>query len=337
MIKDDSQVIGVIGLGYMGCSIVSAFLMWGYKVIAVASLDSDLDTPHERIRTSLLDANKQGIHSLDIDGLLSKLILTTNFHDLNPCFLISENVIEQVDVKNQVLARIETSVSEQAIITTNTSGIPISILQSQLQHPGRFLGMHWAEPAYTSPFLEIICGDKTNPAMAESLYTLATSWGKEPVLLRKDIRGFVTNRLMYALYREALFLVDNGYASMKDIDSACKNDAGHWMTFCGPFRYMDLTGLQAYHHVMKDLFPTLSNQKEIPPWLDALAASGANGVSNGRGFYEYSPDEAAGWQKAYKEFKYDIYNLSVKYPADLVEQRLKYSTDEKDRVEQFGL
>jgi len=326
MVNKDSQVIGVVGLGYMGCSIVSAFLMWGYKVIAIASLDSDLETATERIRASLHAAHKQGIHNLDVDVLLSKLFLTTNYQDLKSCFLISENVVEQVDIKIQVLDRIESSVSQQAIITTNTSGIPISILQSRLQHPGRFLGMHWAEPAYTSPFLEIICGDKTNPALAESLYTLATSWGKEPVLLRKDIRGFVTNRLMYALYREALHLVDQGYATMRDIDSACKNDAGHWMTFCGPFRYMDLTGLQAYHHVMKDLFPTLSNQKEIPPWLDALAASGANGVSNGRGFYEYSPDEAAGWQKAYKEFKYNIYNLSVKYPADLVKQRLKKPT-----------
>ncbi len=323
MTNKDSQEIGVIGLGYMGCSIASAFLMWGYKVIAVASLDSDLETAPERIRTALQEANKQGIHHLDVDVLLSKLILTTNFQDLNACFLISENVVEQVNIKQQVLARIESSVAKQAIITTNTSGIPISILQSQLKHPERFLGMHWAEPAFTTPFLEIICGANTKQEIAESLYALATSWGKEPVLLRKDIRGFVTNRLMYALYREALYLVDQGYASMSDIDSACKNDAGHWMTFCGPFRYMDLTGLQAYYHVMKDLFPTLSTQPDPPIWVDALAENGANGVSNGRGFYDYNSDEAAVWQQAFKEFKYDIYNLSVKYPADLVEQRLK--------------
>lgn len=323
MINTDSNETGVVGLGYMGCSIVSAFLMWGYKVIAVASLDSDLETAPERIRTSLQEANNQGIHSLDVDVLLAKLILTKNFQELSACFLISENVVEQVDIKNQVLARIESSVSDQAIITTNTSGIPITILQSQLKHPGRFLGMHWAEPAFTTPFLEINCGEKTKMDIAESLYALATSWGKEPVLLRKDIRGFVTNRLMYALYREALFLVENGYASMSDIDRACKNDAGHWMTFCGPFRYMDLTGLQAYYHVMKDLFPVLSCQTATPPWLDTLAQEGANGVSNGRGFYDYTNEEAAEWHRAFKEFKYDIYKLSVKYPADLVDKRLK--------------
>lgn len=319
----EPKVIGVVGLGYMGCSITAAFLMWGYKVIALAPQESDMEQAPDRIKNALQEAFNQGIHRLNVDDLYSKLILTTEYQYLNTCFLISENIIENVTIKQQILALIESSVPEDALITTNTSGIPISILQSQLKHPGRFLGMHWAEPAFTTPFLEIICGDNTNPDLAESLYTLAASWGKEPVLLHKDIRGFVTNRLMYALYREALYLVDQGYATMGDIDRACKNDAGHWMTFCGPFRYMDLTGLQAYYHVMQDLFPTLSNQNETPSWMDALAEHGGNGVSNGTGFYTYSPEEAAEWQKAYKEFKYDIYNLSVKYPVDLVRQRLE--------------
>ena len=105
--------------------------------------------------------------------------------------------------------------------------------------------MHWAEPAYASRFLEIICGEKSPVETGEQLHSIAKEWGKEPTLVRKDIRGFITNRIMYAMYREAMHLVENGYATIEDVDRACKNDGGHWMTFCGLFRYMDLTGLKA--------------------------------------------------------------------------------------------
>jgi 3-hydroxybutyryl-CoA dehydrogenase len=183
--------------------------------------------------------------------------------------------------------------------------------------------MHWAEPAFTTPFLEIICGPKTSISVAETLYKIATSWGKEPTLLRKDIRGFITNRLMYAMFREGFYLVENGYAGIEDIDRACRNDAGHWMTFCGMFRFMDLTGLRAYYHVMKDLFPTLSNQTETPKLIEAIAKEGGNGITNGNGFYKYTKEEAAAWEKAFEEFSYEINSLASKYPIDLVEQRLK--------------
>ena len=128
---------------------------------------------------------------------------------------------------------------------------------------------------------------------------------------------------MYAMYREAFSLVENGYTSIEDIDRACRNDAGHWMTFCGLFRYMDLTGLQAYYHVMKDLFPTLSNQTATPKLIEDIAKDGGNGITNGNGFYRYTKEEAAEWEKAFDEFSYDINTLARKYPADLIEQRLK--------------
>ena len=128
---------------------------------------------------------------------------------------------------------------------------------------------------------------------------------------------------MYAMYREGFNLVENGYASIEDIDRACRNDAGHWMTFCGMFRYMDLTGLQAYYHVMKDLFPTLSNNTETPRMIEAIAKQGGNGITNGNGSYRYTKEEAEEWKKAFEEFSYDINLLSRKYPIKLVEQRLK--------------
>ena len=131
--------------------------------------------------------------------------------------------------------------------------------------------------------------------------------------MRRDILGFITNRLMYALYREAFHLVEDGYATVEDVDRACKNDAGYWMTFCGPFRYMDLTGVQAYHAVMKPLFPDLSNRGDVPPLIDDIARQGGNGTTNGRGFYSYTPEAAAAWERAFQDFAFDIHRLSSKY------------------------
>jgi 3-hydroxybutyryl-CoA dehydrogenase len=317
------EEVGVIGLGLMGSSIVAAMLMYGYKVVALAPLESDMKDAPGNIAHAVNESFRQGIHQKEVHLLLQQVVYTTDYNDLRNCFLVLECVIENVDIKREVYSLVEAAVPENTLITSNTSAIPITILQQTLAHPERFLGMHWAEPAFTTPFLEIICGPKTDLAIAELLYQTANSWGKEPTLVRKDIRGFITNRLMYAMFREGFNLVENGYASIEDVDRACRNDAGHWMTFCGMFRYMDLTGLQAYHHVIKDLFPTLSNASDTPALIDRIARQGGNGITNGNGFYQYTKEEAAEWEKAFEEFAYDINMLSKKYPVNLIEKKLE--------------
>jgi 3-hydroxybutyryl-CoA dehydrogenase len=323
MIKKEIKEVGVIGLGLMGSSIVAAMLINGYKVIAVAPMEPDMEHGPSRVLRALNESFKQGIHKHEVAKLQSNVLYTRDYADLHNCFLIIECVVENVDIKRNVYSLIESVVSSDTIITTNTSAIPISILQQTVANPKRFLGMHWAEPAFTTPFLEIICGAKSDMSIAEELYDIAGTWGKEPTLVRKDVRGFITNRLMYAMFREGFNLVENGYATVEDVDRACKNDGGHWMTFCGMFRYMDLTGLQAYYHVIKDLFPTLSNQTETPQLIETIAKQGGNGTSNGNGFYKYTKEEAEEWEKAFEEFSYDINSLALKYPGNLIEQRLK--------------
>lgn len=327
--ENEIKEVGVIGLGLMGSSIVAAMMMYGHKVIALGPLDADIEHGPDRIMHALSESRKQGLHHYDVAELESRIVYTRNYADLSNCFLILECVTEKTEIKRVVYEQIEAVVSKCAIVTTNTSAIPITILQETLLHPERFIGMHWAEPAFTTPFLEIICGPKTDMTIAESLYATASGWGKEPTLLRKDIRGFITNRLMYAMYREGFFLVENGYASVEDIDRACRNDAGYWMTFCGLFRYMDLTGLQAYYHVIKDLFPTLSNDTHMPKLIEDIAKQGGNGVTNGNGFYQYTPEEAKEWEKVFEEFNYDINNLARKYPADIVHKRLNEKSKDK--------
>ncbi|GJM29776.1 MAG: 3-hydroxybutyryl-CoA dehydrogenase [Cyclobacteriaceae bacterium] len=306
--------IGIVGLGHMGSSITTALLLSKQKVVALAPTDSKLDQEGpDRIRKSLTESFQQHFTETPAAEFLKNLRVTKDYEDLSRCHLIMECVSEDLDIKKEVYGKVESVVPDEVIITSNTSAIPISNLQTLVRVPNRFFGMHWAEPAYTTRFLEIVCGEFSDLEIGEELYRIATRWGKEPTLVRKDIRGFITNRIMYAMYREAFYLVENGYATIEDVDRACKNDGGHWMTFCGLFRYMDLTGLQAYHRVMKDLFPTLSNQTKVPKLIDEIAKSGGNGIFNGKGFYNYTPEEAKQWEEAFEKFSFDISRLSSKY------------------------
>jgi 3-hydroxybutyryl-CoA dehydrogenase len=319
----DKVTVGVVGLGLMGCSITTCLLMAGHEVIAVAPLAIDLEHAEDRIGEHLVNSKKGGLVKNGPRHYLKKLRLTEDYRLLKPCGLVIECTLENLEIKKSVYQKIESNIKADAILTSNTSAIPISILQRQTTHPERFLGLHWAEPSHTTRFLEIICGELSDIKMGEYLYKIAQAWGKEPTLVRKDIRGFISNRLMYAMYREAFHLVENGYASIEDVDRACRNNAGYWMTLVGVFRWMDLTGVAAYHTVLKDLFPTLSNATGVPKLIDDIVKAGGKGVTNARGFYDYTEEEAGLWEQTFKEFSYDIRKLALKYPADVVKKKMK--------------
>jgi 3-hydroxybutyryl-CoA dehydrogenase len=321
------MVVGVVGLGMMGCSIAACLLMAGHPVVAVAPVPGDLLTAGDRIRGHLDHSYQEGLVTVAPESLWSRLRIGEDYGALKDCVLVIECTLEDLGIKREVYRKIAAVVGEDTLITSNTSAIPISILQreseSESVRPGRFFGLHWAEPSHTTRFLEVICGEQSQVEKGEWLYRLAHCWGKEPTLVRKDIRGFITNRLMYALYREACYLVESGYATIEDVDRACRNNAGYWMTLVGAFRWMDLTGVAAYHNVMKDLFPTLCNSTEVPRLIDEVVRSGGRGVSNGRGFYEYTPEEARLWVETFERFSYEVRELALRYPADVVKRQLK--------------
>ena len=318
--------IGVVGLGLMGCSITTCLLMAGHRVIAIAPLPADLEHATQRIHDHLQRSKEEGLIQLEPSHYTSRLSIGEDYARLAPCRLVMECTIEDIGIKSSVYKKIEAHISKEAWLTSNTSAIPITQLQSLTSCPERFFGLHWAEPSHTTRFLEIICGDRSDLSQAEQLYQLSHRWGKEPTLVRKDIRGFITNRLMYALYREAFDLVEKGYATIEDVDRACRNNAGYWMTLVGIFRWMDLTGVPAYHTVLKDLFPTLSNRTDVPELIDKVVREGGKGTANGKGFYEYAPGEAHCWEETFAEFSYEIRKLALKYPADVVKKKMQQST-----------
>lgn len=322
-IDPGSISVGVVGLGLMGCSIATCFLIAGHRVIAIAPIENDLQHAEKRITDHLVKSKTEGLTPSTPETLLKNLTITMDYTVLKDCALVVECTLEDQAIKKSVYEKIESVIRSDALLTSNTSAIPISILQKLTKHPERFFGLHWAEPSHTTRFLEIICGELSDQSKGEYLYDLSHHWGKEPTLVRKDIRGFITNRLMYAMYREAFYLVENGYATVEDVDRACRNNAGYWMTLVGVFRWMDLTGVPAYHTVMKDLFPTLNNQTTVPKLIDDIVKAGGKGVSNAHGFHSYTPEEAKLWEETFKEFSYEIRKLALKYPADVVKKKMK--------------
>ncbi|MEP6737314.1 MAG: 3-hydroxyacyl-CoA dehydrogenase family protein [Chryseolinea sp.] len=315
--------IGVVGLGLMGCSITTCLLMAGHDVVAVAPIPVDMLHATKRVTDHLTRSLEEGLVKHEAPYYLQHLVVTENYDDLRKCRLVIECTLEDPAIKKVVYAKIEDSIDKDALLTSNTSAIPISILQTYTKHPHRFFGLHWAEPSHTTRFLEVICGDKSDVAKGEFLRDLSEGWGKEPTLVRKDIRGFITNRLMYAMYREAFYLVENGFATVEDVDRACRNNAGYWMTLAGVFRWMDLTGVPAYYAVMKDLFPTLCNSTEVPKMIEDIVKAGGKGVANGIGFHSYGPGEAEAWEETFKDFSYEIRDLALRYPADVVKKKLE--------------
>jgi 3-hydroxybutyryl-CoA dehydrogenase len=305
--------IATVGLGLMGSSIATCILAAGHTVTSLVKTMDQAEEARQRILGFLKELEAEGMLQDKPGEVLAKLTITTDVALLKAHEVVIESITESVEEKRSVYRRLETVLSPTAVIGSNTSAIPVTVLQEGLQHPGRVLGIHWAEPAHITRFMEVICGDRTELPFAEKIIVLAESWGKEPSLLRKDIRGFITNRIMYAMLREAFHLVEKGYATVEDVDRSLRNDLGYWITFAGPFRFMDLTGIPAYATVMKDLFPDLDNSTTTPAMMEKLVGTGALGVSNAKGFYPYTAESAENWEKNFIEFSYDIRKLAEKY------------------------
>ncbi|MBZ5596087.1 MAG: 3-hydroxyacyl-CoA dehydrogenase family protein [Acidobacteriia bacterium] len=304
---------GVVGLGLMGTSIATCLLAAGHRVVGIDKDAARRRNLKRRVSALLRDMRREKLLSKEPASVLKHLSASDDFGALRGCGLVIESIFEDLGEKREVLRKVEDAVAPDALIGSNTSSLPVTELQRGARHPGRILGIHWGEPAHILRFLEVICGDETDPRNAEKVMRLASLWKKEPTLVRRDIRGFVTNRIMYAMLREAFYLVENGYATIEDVDRSVRNDMGYWITMAGPFRYMDLTGIPAYAAVMRGLLPDLCRSQETPKLMQEVVASGARGTSNAKGFYAYTPAEAKRWEKRFLDFSYEIRALALKY------------------------
>ena len=313
----------------MGTSIAACLLARSQKVVAIESDVAKRRTARRRVSVLLRGMIREGLLRRTAESVLELFRVSRRYAELAECNIVIEAITESLSAKKQVINNIEKVVSSSTPIGTNTSGIPVSLLQNGTRHPGRIVGIHWAEPAHITRFMEIICGRKTDASTADTAMRLARKWGKEPSLLRRDIRGFLTNRVFYAMLREAFFLLEKGYATAADIDRSLRNDLGYWITFAGPFRMMDLVGLPAFRTVMRDLFPDLNCSKRVPRSMEKLVKSGARGIANQKGFYRYTPTQVKRWEQLFLRFSYDIRALAQRYPEDVGDQPLRKARQER--------
>ncbi len=295
---DKFDPVGVAGLGQLGRGIAACLLDHGYRVIGFTT---GADT-FERARSYVREA---------IPGQWDHhFIEAPQLNGLAPCRFVIESVVEDLAIKTQVFDEIEAVIGEDVPIGSNTSSIPITVLQSTRRHPERFLGMHWNDPAYATRFLELIRGEATSDAAFSAAAQLGAALGKEPALVQKDMPGFIANRLAYAMYREAIYLLESGVADAETIDRAFHNSVGFWGSLCGPFRWIDITGGPwLYAKAMERILPTLANATDLPATMRDARDQESMGVKNGRGFYAYAPGDAAEWEKRLGEHARRILEL----------------------------
>jgi 3-hydroxybutyryl-CoA dehydrogenase len=230
------------------------------------------------------------------------------------CDFVIESATEDLRIKRNVLGELDRILSASIPIGTNTSALSISTLQEGLQHPERLLGLHFAHPVYATRFLEVIPGERTAAEAMVAAEQFGRSIGKEPSILHKDVPGFIVNRLAYAMYREALHLIESGVADAETIDRAATHSIGIWASICGPLRWMDITGGPVqYAAAMAGVLPDLANASTLPKPLQELVAENARGSEHGHGFYEYTPQEAHAWEALLRRHVWNVQSLMNEY------------------------
>lgn len=270
--------IGVIGLGLLGADIVALAISRGFTVLAVDLNPDARELLPQRISSALSELVQHGAAQQDdFDQWQDRLQISDSCSLFSQsecnCDFVIESVTEDAEIKTAVFASIEEAVAEHTPISTNTSGLPLSDFQKKLKHPSRFLGMHFCQPTYAQPFLEIIRGEQTSDAAFGAAHRLGLELGKEPCLINRDLPGFVVNRIGYARYREAANLVAEGVSDYASIDNAVRNTFGVFMSMIDPFRWMDISGGPAlYGKAMKTIWPTLSNTSKPPDFIESMIA-----------------------------------------------------------------
>ncbi len=309
------NTVGVAGLGLLGRGIAACLVGHGFRVIAFTRRQATHEEARQYIARAIGDLVERAGFPQELEHeWQERYEPVTSLEPLAGCDFVIESVIEDMESKQEVFDELESFVAPGVPIASNTSALPISHLQRGRKHPQRFLGMHWAEPAHATRFLEIIRGEQTADAPFLAAAQLAKAIGKEPSLVQKDVPAFVVNRIGYAMYREAFHILEMGVADVETIDRSVRNALGLWATMCGPFRWMDLTGGPAlYGKAIEGVLPSLSNATELPERMQDLRQSDARGIANGHGFYQYTEAEARQWEELFRQHAWTVRELMNRY------------------------
>jgi len=289
MKANDVKKIGIAGAGTMGSGIALIFALKGFEAVVTDVAEKHLENARRIISINQSSLIEEGIITrAEAEAALKNICFSTEKKVFSDADIIIEAIIEKLDVKQDFWKEIEGIAKEDAIFATNTSGLSITAISEKLKRKGRFIGMHWWNPPHIIPLIEITRGNETDDETVNTLTELVKMIGKESVVVQKDARGFIGNRLQFAVFREALNIVEQGIADIEDVDKAMKYGPGFRYPVLGPLETADLGGLDTFYYISSYLFKELSDAKEPLPLLKELMDSKKLGVKSGSGFYDYS-------------------------------------------------
>lgn len=298
MDPENFKQVSIVGAGTMGHGMALVFAMAGRQVklydvneevleSATTSIDSGLET--------LVSAGR--VTDAEADAVPNRIKTSTSFPDaLDEVDLVIEAAPEKMDVKKEVFTTLDEHAPASAILASNTSGLSISEMAAQVDDPSRVLGTHWFNPPYVMPLVEVIYGEETSDEAVDQVYDLLESIGKAPVIVQKDIPGFIANRLQTAMDYEAWSLLDRGIASAEDIDRAVSASFGLRTPALGVFRKSDFAGLDIIRDIHSTMPADLDRGTDPSETLLELTDEDRLGLKSGKGVYDWTdkdPDEVA--------------------------------------------
>lgn len=279
--------ITVIGAGLMGHGIAQVFALAGHEVTIYDSFEKTLSTAKERILTNLTDLgdDQSAVERVTPVADLAKAVRDADY--------VVEAVLEDLPLKQKLFAEIEGYVRPDTILASNTSVIPITDIMHGLRRRERALGTHWWNPPYLVPLVEVIETQWTSPDTVAFTMKLHADAGKKPAHVKKDVPGFIGNRLQHALWREAVSLVENGICDAETVDTVIKAAFGRRLAVLGPLENADMVGTDLTLAIHKTVLPAIDSRPRPSPYLEKLVAAGNLGFKSGEGFRTWSPEQQA--------------------------------------------
>lgn len=301
--------IVVFGAGTMGRSIAQFFLQNNVSVLLIDQNEQVLEQAKEAIQLQLEGLYKKGFVKEEAKSYIAKLNCTNEIPEtLHTSFLI-EAIPENLELKQDFFQRIEPRCQPSTIMATNTSGLSISEIASVLKDPKRMIGTHFFTPAAMVPLVEVVKGKMTSDETANQVMGLLTHYGKKPVLLKKEVPGFIGNRIQHAIAREAISLIEDGVVTAEEMDTVVRWSIGLRMVLTGPLEQRDLNGLDVHYDIASYLYKDLNNSIEPSPLLKEKVESGEVGLKAGKGFYDWNQVDHQAYLKQKEEQLLNVIQL----------------------------
>lgn len=281
--------IAIIGSGVMGSGIAQSFAVSGYFVTINDIKEELLYLAQNRISENLSLLMEEGaLTDREKQGALANITYSVDLEGaVRDADFIIEAIPEVIELKLNLYQQLEEIIKPDAIVASNTSTFPISQLMEKASFAERMVITHFFNPGHLVPLVEIVQHDETKPEIVKTTMDLMRKIGKSPILLKKEIAGFIANRLQTALMREAFYLLKEGVADAEDIDTAITAGPGFRWAFTGPIEIADFGGLDTWQRVFDNVSPVLDQSKEAPDLIRDLVAEGKLGTKSGEGIFTY--------------------------------------------------